>query len=201
MSKTRAGAWIHPLLVLLLLIGAAGGALAAGEVPVDVDAGGSDGLAAPSAYAGSLIGEVVTGGASGSDEYVEIYNAVSVAIDLNGLEIVYVTSTGSTVTRKQIWTTTTTVEPGQHWLMANAAGIYAAAANGLYSGGLSATGGGMVLRVVGAEVIDSLSWGDASNVFVEGHAGAAPPARSSLERLPGGALGNGRDTGDNSFDT
>ena len=43
---------------------------------------------------GLLVSEVVTGGASASDEFVEIYNAVGAAIDLGGLELVYVTSTG-----------------------------------------------------------------------------------------------------------
>ena len=49
---------------------------------------------------GLLIAEVVTGGASASDEYVEITNAGAVPADLAGMELAYVTSSGSTVTRK-----------------------------------------------------------------------------------------------------
>src|SRR5688500_13714116 len=49
--------------------------------------------------AGLLVSEVVTGGASASDEFVEIYNASLDSLDLGGLELVYVTSSGSTVTR------------------------------------------------------------------------------------------------------
>ena len=45
--------------------------------------------------------------------------------------------------------------------------------------------------------IDSVGWGDATNAFVEGTAAPAPPAGSSLERAPGGPAGNGTDTNDN----
>src|SRR5665213_521864 len=71
---------------------------------------------------GLLIGEVVTGGASASDEYVEVTNAGQTARDLVGLEVVYVTSTGGTVTRKATWSTSLTMPPGGHLLIANSAG-------------------------------------------------------------------------------
>ena len=54
--------------------------------------------------------------------------------------------------------------------------------------------------VVGGTAIDAVGWGDATNAFVEGTAAPAPPAGSSLERLPGGAAGNGIDTNDNAPD-
>ena len=40
-----------------------------------------------------VISEIQTGGASASDEFAEIHNAGSAAVDLAGLELVYVTST------------------------------------------------------------------------------------------------------------
>ena len=43
-----------------------------------------------------LVSEIVTGGASASDEFAELTNAGSAAVDLAGLEIAYVTSTGGT---------------------------------------------------------------------------------------------------------
>src|SRR4051794_33146450 len=46
-----------------------------------------------------VVSEVQTGGASASDEFAELANAGSAPVDLMGLEVVYVTSTGSTVTR------------------------------------------------------------------------------------------------------
>ena len=72
-----------------------------------------------------VISEVQTGGASASDEFAELANAGPLAGRPDGLELVYATSTGSTVTRKATWTTSTILEPGRHLLIANAAGIYA----------------------------------------------------------------------------
>ena len=47
-----------------------------------------------------VVSEVQTGGASASDEFIELSNAGAADIDLVGLEVVYATSSGSTVTRK-----------------------------------------------------------------------------------------------------
>ncbi len=149
---------------------------------------------------GLLLAEVVTGGASASDEFIEITNAASVPLELAGLELVYVTSSGGTLTRKASWSTSRTLDPGRHLLVANSGGVHAAVADATYSGGLAATGGALVLRPVGGAAIDAVGWGDASNAFVEGTAAAAPPAGSSIERRPGGLAGNVVDTNDNAAD-
>ena len=104
------------------------------------------------------------------------------------------------MTRKASWSTATILEPGRHLLVANAAGIHAAIADATYSGGFAATGGAIVLRPIGGEPVDAVGWGDATSAFVEGVAAAAPAAGSSIERLPGGLLGNGTDTNANSAD-
>jgi uncharacterized protein YdeI (BOF family) len=150
--------------------------------------------------AGLLIAEVVTGGASASDEYVEITNAGGVPADLAGVELAYVTSSGSTVTRKATWSELTQLATGQHLLVANALGAYASTADATYSGGFAATGGALVLRPVGGAPIDAVGWGDATNSFVEGTAAAAPPAGQSIERRPGGSGGNVADTNQNAAD-
>ncbi|TMD31026.1 MAG: lamin tail domain-containing protein, partial [Chloroflexi bacterium] len=147
-----------------------------------------------------LITEVVTGGASASDEFVEIFNAGPLAADLVSMEVVYVTATGGTVTRKATWTTSRPLAAGQHLLVANGLGSYAALADATYSGGFAATGGSIALRVVGGAVVDAVGWGDATNAFLEGAAAPAPPAGSSIERRPGGDAGNGTDTNDNAAD-
>ena len=69
-----------------------------------------------------------------------------------------------------------------------------------YSGGFASTGGAVALRVAGGATVDAVGWGDATNAFVEGTPAPAPAARSSLERRPGGASGNGADTNDNALD-
>ena len=147
-----------------------------------------------------LLAEVVTGGGSASDEYVEITNASAATVDLAGLELVYVTSTGSTVTRKATWSSVRPLAPGQHLLVANAAGTFAAVGDATYGGGFAATGGVLAIRPIGGTPLDAVGWGDAANAFVEGAAAPAPPAGSSLERRPGGSAGNIVDTNDNGAD-
>ena len=133
--------------------------------------------------------EVQTGGASASDEFAEITNVGPSAVDLAGLELVYVTSTGGTVTRKASWCAPFLLEPGRHLFVANTSGVFAGLADATYSGGFAATGGAIVLRAIGGAPVDAVGWGDATNAFVEGTPVAAPPACSSIERKPGGLGG------------
>ncbi len=147
-----------------------------------------------------LLSEVQTGGASASDEFVELMNGAAAAIDLAGLEVAYVTSSGGTVTRKASWSASRVLTPGQHLLIANASGIYATIADATYSGGFAATGGSLVIRAIGGAPVDAVGWGDATNAYVEGAAAPAPPAGSSLERRPGGIDGNTIDSNDNAAD-
>jgi len=88
----------------------------------------------------------MTGGASASDEFIELYNPSSAALPLEGLEVVYVTASGATVTRKAAWAAgAPVVEPGAHVLIANGAGIFAGLADVAYANGLAATGGSVAL--------------------------------------------------------
>jgi DNA/RNA endonuclease YhcR with UshA esterase domain len=152
------------------------------------------------ASTGLVVAEVVTGGATASDEYVEIANAGLIEADLGGCEIVYATASGATVTRKATFAEPLLLEPGMHLLVANAAGIYGPLADVTYSGGLAADGGAVALRRGDGSVIDAVGWGTATNSYVEGSVAPAPPAKSSIERLPGGSGGNAQDTNDNRSD-
>ena len=149
---------------------------------------------------GLVVAEVMTGGASASDEYVEIANSGSATVDLGGLEVVYVTASGATTTRKAVFASPLSLAPRSHLLVANAAGIYASLADATYSGGLAADGGAVALRRPDGTVVDAVGWGTAASAYVEGSPAPAPPARSSIERLPGGAAGNTQDTNDNRSD-
>ena len=149
---------------------------------------------------GLVLAEVVTGGVSASDEYIEIYNAGSLAADAGGLQVLYVSASGATVTCKLAFPAPFPVGVGQHALVANAAGAYAPLADATYTGGLAADGGSVVLETPGGIVVDAVSWGSATNAYAEGSPAPAPPARSSIERLPGGSAGNGQDTNANRTD-
>ena len=174
-----------PLLVALLLPAGSVSGVAAAAWPPSPDI---------------VVGEVVTGGNKGSDEYFEVFNSGDAAVQLADLEVVYASASGKTVTRKHLWSDRK-LGPGKRLLLANVDGAFAGRADHTYSGGLSATGGSLVIRVAGGQVVDSLSWGTAASTLVEGTPGAAPKAGASLERRPGGGAGNGRDTNDNAADT
>jgi hypothetical protein len=148
-----------------------------------------------------VVSEVMTGGASASDEFVELYNPSPGLLSLDGLELVYVTASGATVTRKAIWGPGAFVPPGGHVLVANEAGIFGTVADATYANGLAATGGSMALRVVGASgAMDAVGWGTAVSTWLETAPAPAPPAGSSLERLPGGPAGSGQDSDHNLVD-
>ena len=147
-----------------------------------------------------LVAEVMTGGASASDEFIEIVNVGATVADLQDVELVYASGAATSATRKVAWTAARPLQPGQHLLAANATGIFAADADATWSSGIAATGGAVALRVIGGAVIDAVGWGDATNAFVEGSPAPAPAASSSIERRPGGVAGNWTDTNGNAAD-
>ena len=149
-----------------------------------------------------VISEVVTGGTSASDELIELYNPTSTALPLEGLELIYVTASGATLSRRAAWELgAPTLGAGRHLLVANELGAYAGIADALYASGMAATGGSVALRIHGAgSAIDAVGWGNAVSTWLEGQVAPAPPAGSSLERRPGGAQGSTVDTDDNAAD-
>jgi hypothetical protein len=116
-----------------------------------------------------VVSEVMTGGASASDEFIELYNPTAAALPLEGLEIVYVTATGATITRKASWAAGSPGLPaGAHVLIANGGGIFAALADVAYANGLASTGGSEALRAIGAATpIDAVGRGNAPNAWLE----------------------------------
>lgn len=149
-----------------------------------------------------VVSEVVTGGASASDELIELFNPTPLELPLEGLELVYASATGTTVSRRAAWELgAATIPPGGHVLIANAAGMFAPIADATYTQGLAAAGGSVALRIQGASTaIDAVGWGTAASAWLEGTPAPASAAGASLERLPGGILGSTQDTDDNAAD-
>ena len=187
-TTSRRAAVVRVVIVLLL---------AAAYLPIGTQEG-----AAASGVDHLVVSEVMTGGASASDELIELYNPWSASLPLEGLEVVYVTATGATVSRRAAWSVgAPAVPPGAHVLVANELGIFAPIADALYASGMAATGGSVALRIQGATTaVDAVGWGSASGAWLEGAPAAAPPAGTSLERLPGGAAGSTTDTNSNAAD-
>lgn len=181
--------------LLAVALGAAGAAAWTAAAPEDL-------LQHEGADAHLLVSEVMAGGASASDEFVELYNPGAEPLPLEGLELVYVSASGATVSRKAEWAAgAASVPPGAHLLIANAAGVFASIADVTYANGLAATGGSVALRIQGAgTAIDAVGWGTAASTWLEGTPAPAVAAGHSIERLPGGAAGSGQDTDDNLVD-
>ena len=148
-----------------------------------------------------VISEIATGGASASDEFVELLNPTAVALPIANLELVYVTASGATVSRRVAWPSDAPpVPPGGHVLLANEAGVHAPTADATYAGGIADAGGTLVLRGLGGgPSVDAVGWGTATGAFLESRPAAAPPAGASLERrtAPDGSV---QDTDDNAAD-
>ena len=149
-----------------------------------------------------VVSEVMTGGASASDEFIELYNPTETTLPVEGLEVVYVTASGATITRKAAWSEGAPGLPARsHLLITNGAGIFAGLGDVTYANGLAATGGSVALRIVGAATaIDAVGWGNATSSWLETRPAPAPATGGSLERLPGGSSGSGQDTDDNLVD-
>jgi len=149
-----------------------------------------------------VVSEVMAGGASASDEFIELYNPTADGLPLEGLEVIYVSASGATLTRKAAWTVGEPVlPPGGHLLVANEAGAFATIADATYANGLAAAGGSVALRVVGASAaVDAVGWGTAGSTWLEGPPAPVVAAGHSLERLPGGQAGSGQDTDANAVD-
>lgn len=153
-----------------------------------------------------VISQVQAGGTDPNDEFVEIFNRGSDPIDLNGYRLVYRSAGGSSDVQNPLasWNTSTIILPGSYYLIASTIydgsvmpdRTYNPSALAVSMGG---NGGGLAIRLgennTGA-VIDSVAWGNATNIFIEGTATAVPGQNNSQRRKNNGC----QDTDNNSSD-
>lgn len=138
-----------------------------------------------------VINEIQTDGASGTDEFIELYNPCAGVVDLTNYKLVYRSSTGSTDIT--ILNLAQPITPLGYLLFANAG--YTGTRDADFTQGLSKSGGGVALLSPGGAVLDSVGWGNATNAFIEGTVAAAPGTDQSIARTP-----NGNDTDNNATD-
>jgi DNA/RNA endonuclease G (NUC1) len=133
--------------------------------------------------------------ANPNDEFVEIHNISSSAVDLNGYRLVYRSQNGTNdVGPFAVWTTSTILQPGQFYLVASASYSGSTTPDVTYnpttcSCSMSASNGGLAIRqgeMNTGIVIDAVGWGTGSNAFVENTRTAAPGSGSSKARLQTG---------------
>jgi hypothetical protein len=154
----------------------------------------------PSGTATLVVNEFSTGttGAA-ADEFVEIANVGSAALDISGFKVVYRAAAGTSDVTLATIPASTTLAAGAYYLLGGSAYAGAKTPNQSFSAALAATGGGIAIKDASGAILDSVGYGSATNAFVEGTVAAAPPATdapgSSAARTP-----NGRDTNDNASD-
>lgn len=153
-----------------------------------------------------VISQVQAGGAANqNDEFIEIHNNGSAAVDLNGYRVVYRSQNGTNdVGPMAVWTTSTMIQPGQYMLIAATSYDGGIAPDKVYDPtvclcSLSATNGGVAIRLGESNsgtTIDSVAWGTVTNGFAEGTATTAAGNDNSKAR----ALDGCQDSDNNSAD-
>lgn len=147
-----------------------------------------------------LIGEVQTAGTGDADqEFIELYNASIAPLSLNGYAVVYRSAAGTGNNLVYTFLATQTIPAQGHFLLVRSGKSVGTAPDATFTQALGGSGGGLAISTTGV-IVDSVGWGTATNVFVETAVAPAPPAGQSIERLPGGVFGNGRDTDNNADD-
>jgi hypothetical protein len=146
------------------------------------------------------INEFMTGtSTAASNEFVEIVNAGTAAVDLSGYKLVYRSAAGTSDISLDTIPAGTTLAAGAFLLFGGSGYTGPPAADQSFGTALASTGGGLALRDASGTIVDSVGYGTATNAFVRGTAAPAPPSSaapgSSDVRLP-----DGHETGDNSAD-
>lgn len=158
-----------------------------------------------------VISEVrVTGGTGKTnDEFVELYNPTDQPIDISGWRLAKLTKLAGPTEYVDLvgvfpTTTPTRIETKSYFLIAHTG--YEVTNNVepdiIYSNNAISNDNTVVLLDTAGVIVDLVGWGDANN-FEGGDdeaANAQTDANPSIERKPGGSLGNGQDTDNNKND-
>jgi len=148
-----------------------------------------------------VISEVQTGAAGNNNlEFIELYNATTAPLDLEGYALVYRLATSADDLPIYAWSASTAVPAHGHYLLVRAGQEIGLVPDAEFDQPLNTTGGGLALLDPGGNVVDSVGWGNAPELFTEGSPAPVPENDTSIERLPGGEEGNSNDSGDNSAD-
>ena len=149
-----------------------------------------------------LVISEVQAGATGNNnlEFIELYNATTASLDLNGYALVYRLATSADGLPVYAWTESTPVPAYGHYLLVRVGQEVGVVPDAGFDQPLNTKGGGLALLDSQGQVVDSVGWGSAPEAFTEGSPAPVPENDTSIERLPGGEEGNSGDTGDNSAD-
>ena len=149
-----------------------------------------------------LISEVLAG-AQGNNNYdfIELYNpGTQVPYNLKGATLWYQLADGKEEIQVYAWDTHSLIPPHGHYLLAREGEDFGLVADALIDVPMVPQRGSLQIRSESGDVLDSLIWGEGSQVFAEGDAAVAMQNGVSLERAPGGEAGNASDGDNNQTD-
>jgi DNA/RNA endonuclease YhcR with UshA esterase domain len=150
---------------------------------------------------GVFISEVLPGiPGNNNQEFVELYNAGSDFVDLDGWSLWYLLGSGQGEELVYAWDRTTLVPAHGHYLLVRSGNDFGVIPDASFNTSLFERKGGLTLRSADGEGVDKIGWGDAPDGFFSGSPAQPPDNGASLERLPGGEGGNGVDSGVNAVD-
>jgi DNA/RNA endonuclease G (NUC1) len=157
--------------------------------------------AAPLVSPNIVISQFQVEGGTFNDEFIELHNISANSVDLNGLRLVYRSAAGVNDVLFINWTTSTIIPAGGYYLIASTGYDGSIVPNITYNPGtcscsMSANGGGLAIRNGAGVILDSVGYGTATNVFIEGTKTNVPPNNGSQSRVNNGC----QDTDNNSND-
>jgi len=149
----------------------------------------------------AVISEVQTGtSASGTQEFIELYNPTDQDIALTGWTLEYKSAAAADTGWAKKATLSGALKAHGFYLVATLS--YLTFADAEWSSTLASTAGNIRLKNASGGVVDQLGYGSTANA-AEGQPAAAPSVGQSIERLPGRLnelAGNATDTANNKAD-
>jgi endonuclease G len=151
-----------------------------------------------------VVSQFQVAGGTPNDEFIELHNTSANPVDLNGLRVVYRSSSGTNDVLFAEWTTSTTIPAGGYYLIASTGYDGTVTPNFVYNPmtcqcSMSATSGGIAVRSGASNsgvIIDAVGYGAATNAFVETATTNAPAANTGQARSNNGC----QDSDNNSSD-
>jgi len=115
--------------------------------------------------------QITAGPGLTTNDFVEIFNPTEQPIDLQGYRLVKRTQTGTSDSLIKSFTDSIVIPPKGYFLWANSNFADIAKTPDITTSATISADNGVALRLGGSdtgEIIDSLAWGEAENIFVEG---------------------------------
>jgi predicted extracellular nuclease len=148
-----------------------------------------------------LFSEVLVGIPEGNNhEFIELYNVSTQPIDLDGWTLWYLTRDKQEPALVYSWQERSDIPGYGHYLLIREGESFEILPDAVYDAALFEGKGGLILRDASGEEADRFGWGDAPEGYYSDLSIIEFAKGDVFERLPGGDLGNGTNTGNNAAD-